>query len=194
MPTMVSSDSLFAKTQESDKQTVETFLKEWLVSRRAKSAMRFFHSKAFTNKFILSDSCIVKLGDADRSNPRKVRSAVEDFLREILKWSRGKSLQDILKALKPHDLDLTSGKFFASPNQDGYLLVRSDSLDVELGENWQYLKSSFPSEQYLYLLSMVRIRDRKYKDKKEDAAAPIYSIWALEDRNWRIIHFGMGCI
>lgn len=166
-------------------------MKQWLVDRQAKSAMRFFHSKAFTNKLIVSDSCIGKLGDADRKDARKVRLMVEKFLREVIKWSKGKSLQDRLKAYNPADLEPQSGDILASPHQDGYLLIRSNSLNVESDENWQYLKSSFPSEQYLYLLSMVRIHNAK---EKEEAQAPIYSIWALEGKNWRIIHFGMGCI
>jgi len=190
-PTIISGSRMFAENQDNEKQTVEAFLKQWLVDRQAKSAMRFFHSKAFTNKLIVSDSCIGKLGDADRKDARKVRLMVEKFLREVIKWSKGKSLQDRLKAYNPADLEPQSGDILASPHQDGYLLIRSNSLNVESDENWQYLKSSFPSEQYLYLLSMVRIHNAK---EKEEAQAPIYSIWALEGKNWRIIHFGMGCI
>lgn len=191
LPIIISGSRSFAENQNDGKQTVEAFLKQWLVDRQAKSAMRFFHSKAFTNKLIVSDSCIGKLGDADRKDARKVRLMVEKFLREVIKWSKGKSLQDRLKAYNPADLEPQSGDILASPHQDGYLLIRSNSLNVESDENWQYLKSSFPSEQYLYLLSMVRIHNAK---EKEEAQAPIYSIWALEGKNWRIIHFGMGCI
>jgi hypothetical protein len=191
VPTIVSGNRLFAEAQGADKQTVEAFLNEWLIRRRANSAMRFFHSKEFKSKLILSDPCIGELSDVDRKDPRKVKRAVEKFLREVLKWSKGKSLQEILKTFKPADFELKSGDILASPGLDGYLLVRGKSLEVEIDENWQYLQSAFPSEQYLYLLSMVRIHNAK---EKEDAEAPIYSIWALEDRNWRIIHFGMGCI
>ena len=81
--------------------------------------MRFFHSKAFTSKLILSDSCLGKLGDADRKNPRKVNLAVERFLREVIRWSKGKSLQDILKTFKPANLELKPGIFSPRPIKMG---------------------------------------------------------------------------
>ncbi|MGE0883899.1 MAG: hypothetical protein AB7P14_10175 [Blastocatellales bacterium] len=191
LPAIGGGSRLFAEPQDGGKQTVEAFLKEWLIDRKAKSVMRFFHSRAFTSKLILSDPCIGELGDADRNNPRKVRLTVENFLHEVLKWSNGKSLREILKSFEPADFELKSGNILASPSQNGYLLIRGKSLEVEIEEDWQYLQSLFPSEEYLYLLSMVRIHNAK---EQQDTEAAIYSIWALENENWRIIHLGMGCI
>ncbi len=177
------------KNQEDGKKAVESFLSEWLVRRRVKSAMKFFHSKAFTSKLILSDSCIGELGDADRNKPDKVRVAVEKFLREVLKWVKGDSFGEILKTFKPTDDELKSVKLLSSPEKDGYLLASGKSLEAETDKDWEYLKSLFPSEEYLYLASMLRIHG-----EKEEVEAPIYSIWARENGAWRIIHFGLGCI
>jgi hypothetical protein len=189
--TIISGSRLFAENQDNAKQTVEAFLQQWLVDRQAKSVMRFFHSKAFTSRLILSDPCIGELGDADRKDARKVKLMVEKFLREVLKWSKGKSLQEILKPFKPSDIEVKSVDILVLPSLDGYLLVRGKNLDVETEENWQYLRTAFPSAQYLYLASMVRIHNAK---EKEEVEAGIYSVWALEGKNWRIIHFGLACI
>ena len=187
--TLIAPTHLYGENQEDGKKAVESFLNEWLVRRRVKSAMKFFHSKAFTSKLILSDSCIGELSDADRNKPDKVKAAVEKFLREVLKWIKGDSFGEILKTYKPTDDELKSVKLLSSPEKDGYLLTSGKSLEVETDKDWEYLKSLFPSEEYLYLVSMLRIQG-----EKEEVEAPIYSIWALENDNWRIIHFGMGCI
>lgn len=188
---LIASTRLFGKNQEDGKKTVEAFLNEWLVRRQTKSAMNFFHSKAFTSKLILSDSCIGELSDADRNKPDKVKSAVEKFLREVLKWVKGDSFGEILKTYKPADDELKSVKLLSSPEKDGYLLARGNSLEAETDKDREYLKSLFPSEDYLYLTLMLRIHEEK---KQEEATALIYSIWAIENGAWRIIHFGLGCI
>lgn len=171
------------------KKTVDNFLNDWLIKKDIKLVQKYFDKKLFKNKFLLSEGCIGK------SEPIKQESI--KFLQDITGDTYEKDIAGILG-----DIDLSNeikkGKILSIPDRDKFLLTKISSNNLfeiiendkrdEFYQNLKYIKSKFPSKDYLFLGTMIKIGK-----EKEKVEAAIYFIWRRDKQFWKIIQFGMVC-
>lgn len=175
------------------KKTVDDFLNVWLIKKHSKLVQKYFAKNIFTNKFHFSESCLGK--------PKELEQESIKFLQDITQHTYQKSLKNILnseKLLKYEFYNFKNGKLLSAPKKDKFGLVKinSENLPKLAGndtkdyfyQNLDYVKSTFPSKEYLFLTIIVKV---KLENEKVDA--PLYFIWIKQEASWKIIQFGMEC-
>jgi hypothetical protein len=169
-------------TASGPKRTVAGFMNAWLVKKNFTQARRYFSAKAFSNKLILSDDCAGYIHEEDRVFPKRVEQQVMKFLRDFAFATSGTSLKTILvfDDGPPENIGQIN-----SSSKDGYILLHMGRNDItDDDEEWSYLKSKFPSREFLVLIVTL---------KTKDGEGTLGFHWAKEGSRWKIIHIGMQC-
>ncbi|HRH42560.1 MAG TPA: hypothetical protein PKY82_13110 [Pyrinomonadaceae bacterium] len=179
----------------SAKKTVDRFLNVWLVKKDIKSVQNYFDKKLFTNKFLFAETCL--------GSPKDVKAESIKFLSDITQNTYKKSLKNILNIQDfVYDFsfvdDFKVGKLLSTLKRDKFFLIKLNSNDLlkiasndekdYFYQNLNYIKSSFPSKEYLFLALLVETKPEKNKIK-----VPLYLIWLKQNLRWKIIQFGMEC-
>jgi hypothetical protein len=190
-----------AQDFSSAKQTIDTFLHNWLIAKNIKLIEKDFSQKIFTSKYLLADGCLdVKIEDEERKSPQKVKQKTIELLQDVSGKAQGNSLAEVLTSDSCEEsFGSVEGKLLSSLKEDKYGVLRlADAIeksDDEESDNSgikyiQYIKSKFPSsDSYLLLGALIN-----YKTNDEDKFDyPIYIIWAKQNGSWKIIQIGMLC-
>ncbi len=175
------------------KKSFETFMTEWLVNQRVEIALKHFHSKAFASEKMLADDCISPIALEDHNNPLKVRLGVKLFLREVTRWKKGNRLKNILKDFERDQEEPVHGKVLGTMKGDHYFLVEAGDLNTwESEEERAYIQQLFPASTYLISMAVIRIKETK--ESPQEGELPLYTCWALEKDEWKIIHLVTQCM
>lgn len=164
------------------KKTVDNFLNVWLVKKNMKLVQKNFAKDMFDNQYLFSNSCL--------GEPIK-------FLSDISQATKGKTLKNMLVS-GDFKYEFNEGLVLSNEKKDKYFLVKvgwNDLLNISgrdendvFYQNLSYLKSKFPSKNYLFQTLLIKV-----ELEKEKVIAPIYLIWTFRGSSWKLVQIGMEC-
>lgn len=182
-----------AQDFSSAKQTIDSFLHNWLIAKNVKLVENDFAKKLFTSKFLLEDSCLdVEIEDDERKSPQKLKQKTVEFLQDISDNAQGNSLEEILTSNSFEDyFAFKKGELLSSLKEDKYGVIKIvGALEKSYEDDFEYIKSKFPSSDG-YLLLGVLIKYKTVDNPKFDY--PVYMMWAKQNGSWKVIQFGVAC-
>jgi hypothetical protein len=190
--------SLCAANQQvnhSRKKTVDAFLQTWLVRKDVPAALRFFHSRAFSNASVLNDSCPGEdyIPDSEQNNPKAVRRGVSKFLKDSSHHIKGSNLGDILFLISPDNPQQSiylSGQLkkisFNRPERDKYYLASLDAVKSRSkpDDDWAEFEKRYNLRNAFVSVIQYRVlnEDERYGDD-----IVMMFLWVKVGVKWKIV-------
>jgi len=190
--------SLCAASQRgnnSRKKTVDSFLRAWLVRKDIPAALRFFHSRAFSDASVIDDSCAREdyVPDSERHNSKAVRRGVSEFLDEGSRHIKGNRLENILflnSSDDPEQSNYLAGLLkkisLNHPESDKYYLASLDSVKSlsKPDDDWAEFEKRYGLRNAFVSVIQYRVlnEDERYGDD-----IVVMFLWARVGSKWRIV-------
>jgi|SRR5215213_223043 len=183
------------RVKDSRKKVVENFLQTWLVRKDIPAALRFFHSRAFSDASIINDSCAREdyIPDSERHNPQAVRRGVSEFLKEGRHHIKGSNLESILFLISPDNpkqSDYLSAQLkeisFNQPERDRYYLAKLEAIKSrsKSKDDWDEFEKRYNLRNAFVSVIQYRVlnEDERYGDD-----VVVMFLWVRVRSTWRIV-------
>jgi hypothetical protein len=170
-------------------------LQAWLARKDIPAALRFFHSRAFSDASVIDDSCAREdyVPESERHNSNAVRRGVSKFLEEGSHHIKGSNLDNILFLSSPDNpkqSNYLAGQMkkisFNRPESDRYYLASLDSVKSlsKRNDDWVEFEKRYNLRDAFVSVIQYRVlnEDERYGDD-----IVVMFLWARVGSKWRII-------